>query len=108
MKEYKDSDRNELKPGFYIDLDEKENNRETDNIFYFTGKYDKDGLPIFDNGKEERSFYMRSVMNLQRIPDEKVKKIIRDMKKRANNLEIRLEEKKSMKEISEVPDFLIH
>jgi hypothetical protein len=89
MKEYADSEGKNLEKGFYIDIDMKK-------ILYFTDKYDKEGFPLFEEGKEDepKVLFLRNVKELTKISNEEVGKILNDEKRYVNWLERKLKEER--------------
>lgn len=88
MTEYLDSKRKELRKGFYGHF-------ETNQVFYFTGSYNKKGFPIFDNENHNLERYIPQVYanftkNLYTLTKKSVKEKINKLKEKTNWLEERL------------------
>jgi uncharacterized alpha/beta hydrolase family protein len=89
MIEYLDEDGKKLEKEFYSYPD-------SDNLVYFTGKYDeKTGLPIFEIETEmgnERGLPFFVVKRLYKIPKEDVREKLLELKQKTNWLEEKLKE----------------
>jgi hypothetical protein len=95
MKEYIDENNEKLvRGGFYISLSC------TKELVYFTGDYNKKGLPIFENGAywgdhevgEKRALDSYSVRRLYHISKQEAMKTLKELKKQTSWLEKKLKE----------------
>ena len=89
MIEYLDKEDKKLEKIFY-------GYDETDELFYFTGKYNKEtGLPIFEKENElghEKELPIFVVKRLYRIAKEEAREKLRELKIKTRWLEKRIEE----------------
>jgi hypothetical protein len=86
MKEFLDYEGEKIKEGFY-------NHYEHNILFYFTGKYDIEELPIFEiegGDKSRHSLYPNLTMQLVRIDREKLKEEMKQSKEKKSWIERRL------------------
>jgi len=86
MKEFLDYEGEKIKEGFY-------NHYEHNILFYFTGKYDIEELPIFEiegGDKGRHSLYPNLTMQLVRIDREKLKEEMKQSKEKKSWIERRL------------------
>jgi hypothetical protein len=86
MVRYLDNKKKEIQKGFYRDLEDKE-------LLFFTGEYDYDGLPIFDN-ESHTTRYLPSclIRKLSRVDKKEIKIILKNLEEKANWLEEKLNE----------------
>jgi hypothetical protein len=88
MEEDLDYEGEKIKEGFY-------NHYEYNILFYFTGKYDIEDLPIFEiegGDKNRHSLYPNLIQQLVRIDKEKIKKEMKESPEKASWIERRLKE----------------
>ena len=86
MENFLDYDDKKIKQGFY-------NHYECDILFYFTGKYDIEDLPIFEiegEEKKRRSLYPNLVQQLLSIDREKLNEKMNQSEERRSWIERRL------------------
>lgn len=86
MKEFLDYEGEKIKEGFY-------NHYEHNILFYFTGKYDIEELPMFEiegGDKGRHSLYPNLTMQLVRIDREKLKEEMKQSKEKKSWIERRL------------------
>ena len=86
MEEFLDYEGEKIKEGFY-------NHYKHNILFYFTGKYDIEELPIFEiegGDKGRHSLYPNLTMQLVRIDREKLKEEMKQSKEKKSWIERRL------------------
>jgi hypothetical protein len=102
MKEYLDREGKKLEKGFYTFT-------QTGRLEYFTGNYNQDGLPLFDdieNINKPKAFFCHNVMRLIGVSKDEIKKKINDLEKEKSWMEQKLKEEEIIKIVTDSKNIL--